>query len=364
MADTITFPSGPLPPEYYTEDRGAVLISVAITFIVLELVAFGLRAIARRLKRVPFGWDDCFIITALALCLTLDIMSILAVPYAGVGRHTLVIAMESPKKLSFMGKNALIISPILWQSAINVAKGAILQLYLRIFTSKTTRYLTYAVGAILIMQGIAYLFVSIFQCNPISLVWTSIVRNTCIDTKTFWVYNSVPSFLTDVAILVLPFPTIWKLKTTTHIKIGLTMTFLTASIGIAASVLRFIGFFESPVFSDPCWAAVDLTSYGLAEPGAYFLAACFPSYRPLLSYVLSIDFRSSFAVSSWISSKKYGTMTDGKEDGTQSREDQVNLRDPNGLAAVESIRLDEIGESHKGSHQDDGPYSSWGVLEN
>jgi len=51
--------------ETLAEYRGQVVQGVAITFIVLELIAYALRLVARRINRVPFGWDDALMIPSL-----------------------------------------------------------------------------------------------------------------------------------------------------------------------------------------------------------------------------------------------------------------------------------------------------------
>lgn len=63
-------------PPHHSEDRGGVLIGVGVAFIILELLAFGLRITARWLRRVPFGFDDALMFPALVLNLALCIMGI------------------------------------------------------------------------------------------------------------------------------------------------------------------------------------------------------------------------------------------------------------------------------------------------
>jgi len=44
-----------------------------------------------------------------------------------------------------------------------------------------------------------------------------------------------------------------------------------------------VGFFRVNIFRDSTWVVVDLFSYAIAENGTYFLAACFSTYRPLIT---------------------------------------------------------------------------------
>jgi hypothetical protein len=64
---TITFPTGPLPAEYFTVDRSAILMGITITFVVIEVVGFVFRVIARKVKGTPWGLDDAFMVSGL-LC--------------------------------------------------------------------------------------------------------------------------------------------------------------------------------------------------------------------------------------------------------------------------------------------------------
>ncbi|TEY28882.1 hypothetical protein BOTCAL_0994g00010 [Botryotinia calthae] len=64
-------------------------------------------------------------------------------------------------------------------------------------------------------------------------------------------------------------------------KFGLTLTFMTGSIGLATSILRFDSFFKGSALSDGTWSSVDLMTWTLVEPDVYLIAACLPTYRPL-----------------------------------------------------------------------------------
>jgi hypothetical protein len=149
---------------------------------------------------------------------------------AGVGRHTLPVLMESFDKIVFLGKDSLLIVPVLYSFAVALSKLAIINLFLRIFTVGPARIVTWAIGVIIVLQTIACVFATIFQCTPIHLLWSATDRGNCLHTKALFQYASIPNVATDLAMLILPMPTIWKLKTTAQIKIGVTITLLTASM--------------------------------------------------------------------------------------------------------------------------------------
>lgn len=157
----------------------------------------------------------------------------MAVPLSGVGQHTPVVLgpnMEHFEKLSFMGLNALLITPITYSFSISTSKFAILQLYLKIFRHGYIRWICYAVGFVVAAHALAVIFVSIFQCKHISTIWKDPSRTNCIDSQTFFGYASVPNSITDVVMLITPLPEIWRLNTSNQMKLGVTITFIAGSV--------------------------------------------------------------------------------------------------------------------------------------
>ncbi|KAF7949127.1 hypothetical protein EAE96_008296 [Botrytis aclada] len=350
MANSIQFPHGDLPPSYFTEYRGHILVGVGVTFMVLDSIAFFLRVLSRRLNRISMGWDDIIVIPALIFNLALDIILMLMIPYGGVGHHSLVTLREDPSKFIFLSEVSLLVAPILYVFAVNLSKLAIVAMFLRIFTIGWARQVTKCVGVLLIIQAFALFFTIVFQCKPVHLLWTRIDnRDTCLDIKAFFAYASIPNIITDLVLLLTPLPTIWNLKATLQLKIGVTVTLFTASSGILASILRTIGFFTVPIFEDPGWLNVTVFAYTVAEPGTYFLAACFPTYRSLFSYLKSKRLRSTFdATKSFATrSKKYGNITRNLGDSGKGYIKHVDdSRDTSNLVEEESISLAELPKNH------------------
>ena len=52
----------------------------------------------------------------------------------------------------------------------------------------------------------------------------------CVDKQALFRYSSLPNILSDVAMLVIPMPTVWALHTSTRLKIGLTIAFAVGSL--------------------------------------------------------------------------------------------------------------------------------------
>jgi hypothetical protein len=68
-------------------------------------------------------------------------------------------------------------------------------------------------------------FVSIFQCTPITKVWDFTLEGHCIDLKASFIGNAVPNIVTDVLLLILPLRQVWKLVPTLHLRLQLLLIF-------------------------------------------------------------------------------------------------------------------------------------------
>lgn len=115
--------------------------------------------------------------------------------------------------------------------SVALPKLSILCLYLRIFTERRYRYAVYAIASILVLNWLSAWILFFCACRPLKYMWDKAVPGGhCIDNMKVFVWYSLPNIVTDVAMLVLPLPVLWKLHVSAHQKIGLTITFLTFSM--------------------------------------------------------------------------------------------------------------------------------------
>lgn len=114
---------------------------------------------------------------------------------------------------------------------ITLPKLAILCLYLRIFQVKPYRFATFVIGGILIATWIASWSVAFAMCTPYSFQWNkSIEGGTCLNEFSFYIWMGIPSIATDLAMIILPMPIIWRLQTSIGQRIGLTITFVAGGL--------------------------------------------------------------------------------------------------------------------------------------
>ncbi|KAJ5915995.1 hypothetical protein N7504_000010 [Penicillium tannophilum] len=266
------------------EDTGAVaycgqqLICVSIAIAAAQIIVVGARFYTRYMQKVACGSDDYFIIPALIASLGQSALYVFLVKRGGVGYH-LEYVERTPHKLVILEK-ALYANEILdFPFTVTPAKISILLFYIRIFSFRNFRALAYVVAGIVISHGIGVFFAAIFQCSPIAYTWNkTIVGGSCFDQEAFYRYVSPPNIVTDVLILVMPLPYVWKLHTQVGQKVALTGVFLLGSLGTVASILRMTTFFQDSAMTDPTWTSIKLGIWTILEGGNYYYC-CLPPFN-------------------------------------------------------------------------------------
>lgn len=226
----------------------------------------------------------------------------------GVGHHVVAVPIHTFQIWLQLSK----VLEFTYTPAVMFAKLAALFLYYRVFEVPFYRRIIVGIGVIIVLQGIIALILAFSICRPFRYFWTQAVDvndGTCGDVMLFYKSYSIPSLVTDVAMLVLPWPILAKLHIPTAEKLGLIFTFLAASLcvipllffpfhpatmtakqttdreeyrGIITCTLRFVTFFTTPLFSDPTWyASGGPMIYALVEPSIYMIASILPTTRHL-----------------------------------------------------------------------------------
>lgn len=222
--------------------------------------------------------------------------------HGGAGYRRADLAATSPSKLITSEKYALAI-PVVYLPAVILTKLALLVMYTRIFIKRTDLIACWVVAALLITNFVGAMIAGFLMCVPLEYLWNrSIPGGHCININAWYRWSSLMNIITDVVMLILPLPVIWKIQTSRRVKIGITITFATGSMwvvptsfnpvrslshnqclsrGLITSIIRFLGFFSEDAVTDVTWHASKLIILTIVETGVYLIAACLPTFRPL-----------------------------------------------------------------------------------
>ncbi|TVY23366.1 hypothetical protein LHYA1_G008324 [Lachnellula hyalina] len=275
--------AGKLTPEYFAANESWKVTNTVIALAVLEVLFIVLFFFSRIRIGTANGLDTYLMVPAFIVCFAHLILCWLFVKYAGLGKHW--YAIEPHEWVMFL-KLELSLS-MLNPPALTLPKLAILCLYLRVFTTKPYRWAAYFIGVVLIITWIVYFCVQMVMCVPFAYQWDKTIPNgKCLNQFAIFVWIGLPSIATDLMIIILPLPIIWRLQTSINQKIGLTITFLTGSVGIVTAIVRFAVFLRlTKPELDLSWTGVDVVLWATIEPSVYLIAACLPSLRSLLNPV-------------------------------------------------------------------------------
>ena|ERR1700743_132082 len=109
-----------------------------------------------------------------------------------------------------------------------VTKLSILAFYLRIFTERKFKRSTYILMGFVTTFLVAILPATIFQCTPISYMWTSWTGETkghCINVSTLTWFASSINIIQDIAVIVLPIPHLLHLSLSRKKKLQIVSMF-------------------------------------------------------------------------------------------------------------------------------------------
>ncbi|KAI1316660.1 hypothetical protein F5Y16DRAFT_393092 [Xylariaceae sp. FL0255] len=269
------------PPGYAEQNLGWITQAVAILFIVLEILAVAARFGTRYHYKTKWGLDDYLIIPALIFCLGICITAVVEVHVAHIGRHLTVLEVEDPQAIVAWFKFGYVIET-LYGASVAFPKLSVIAFYLRVFVDRTTRLMTKILGVVIALIGLAIIITSLAQCRPFSARWNPALSATaCINPTRYWQASSTLNVTTDVIVLLLPLPMVWKLQIDKAQKAALGFVFLLGSFGIVASVIRLTTVFDVNSLVDGTWATATIAMWSFIEGGVVLISSCLPVLRPL-----------------------------------------------------------------------------------
>ncbi|VUC22923.1 unnamed protein product [Clonostachys rosea] len=291
-------------------------IVVSALFIPIQVVFVVLRFWAQRLSRKSYDWDDWLVIASLLTQVVASALAIGVVLQGGVGYHIEYHAANDPEKITNYFKYLVAIS-IWYTMTMSLAKLAILVVYRRLFPQRLMHISVWIVAVILILQSIVGTILLFVVCRPFWVNWgpLEMQQTHCFDKMSLFLWISLPNIITDLALIALPLPIIWKLQLSNNLKAALTVTFLIGGSGLVASIMRFREFASNHLFPDVTWNAVGLVIWTVVEPGIYLISVSMMMYRPLLERVVR-------TAKTTVSQRSTGTRM-----GMSSKSDGLELTD-------------------------------------
>ncbi|MCJ1297646.1 hypothetical protein MMC08_000434 [Hypocenomyce scalaris] len=263
----------------------AEVVVLSIVFPVLSIVAVALRLYSRRLKKLRLQADDYIIIPALALVIGMGIDGIIGANYGDFGQHQKLGPDGSPVDMHAI----VVFNQCLWAlellsiSALTLIKLSVLLFYRRIFTTPTFCILVWIVGSFVTAWGIAFFFANFFQCIPITGVWETGKPRHCVNSVHLDNAYQGLNIMTDITILIMPWPMIWGLQMQPGRKAQVGGVFFLGAFVCAVPIIRmcFINLAGVTTDHDVTYQLSSIFYWIIVESSVAVVSACLPTMRPL-----------------------------------------------------------------------------------
>lgn len=154
---------------------------------------------------------------------------IFAMHVNGMGMHADLV---EPAKVVWMAK-WLVVAEILYAWNLGWTKISILLMYYRIFRLPYFKKMAWAVGTFVMVWVVIITFIFLFICVPVQKMWYPDIPGKCINQVATWIANAASTIFTDLVILIMPIPPIWRLTLAKREKIGITTAFGLGSLYVA-----------------------------------------------------------------------------------------------------------------------------------
>ena len=215
----------------------------------------------------------------------------------GLGKHDFAIAETD--RLALYGSEYAF--TVLYNPALMTTKTSILIFYLRV--AKDTQIIlknaSYTVLAIVNIAGVVLTFLNGFQCKPTRAAYLPNVHCNCLSVIILWLCSVPVNVITDLAILVLPFPVLTSIQLPRKQKAILVFTFTLGIFVTVVDVIR-IYFLQQVIdtqhslktqeqignSTDFAWTASMALMWSAVEVNTGIICACIPTLRPLFHRIM------------------------------------------------------------------------------
>ncbi|KAL2795261.1 hypothetical protein BJX66DRAFT_337046 [Aspergillus keveii] len=253
----------------------AAVMAIATVFVCL-------RFWARTAKETSLAYDDWSLLVALAFAYGTGICCILGGTY-GIGKHIWVVEPDNV----LMSMKIIFAYVILYATTVPMVKLSVLLLYHRIFRLTWTLYFC---AFLSIGYTISVSTAISLACVPTSYFWTQWVDplsgGYCrINLYLFYLWNGVANLFTDVIILCLPMPIVWRLQMPKSQKWAISGIFLLGGFVCVATIVRIYTITKMKSSVDITWVIGDAMIWSNVEPCIGIVSACLPTLRPLLRHI-------------------------------------------------------------------------------
>ncbi|KAJ4416152.1 hypothetical protein N0V82_006912 [Gnomoniopsis sp. IMI 355080] len=172
---------------------------------------------------------------------------------------------------------------VCWTLGTGAVKLSVLILYTRIFRTAEFRWWASVIMGAVGAFTIAFFVVFLTNCTPVSQEWNPVPWGHCRDQSPSEFGSVSCSLAIDFAIIVLPFPWLWKLQMPMRNKITVSITLSIGFTTIGVMFWRIPVTIQSANDGDFTYHLLTIALITMLELWLGIIVACIPTLAPLLN---------------------------------------------------------------------------------
>ncbi|KAI0025002.1 integral membrane protein [Xylariomycetidae sp. FL0641] len=269
-----------------TQGPGGTIISLLLATLVTVILA--IRIYSRKWLTNGIGLDDTLICLAYFPSLAFVLTGVIAEAQLQFGRHV----WDIEPKFFDAGLKISYVLFLLFDLATSLIKLSMLAMVFRLTKASDVRALNWFVLAmvgITTVNCVVFIFVTVFQCRPISAYWTlSLEPQDCIDETAHLLAANVINTLTDFIVVLLPIKVAATLDLPKRQRVIVIGLFAIGLFACAAGVARsYYSWAESTAADfDKTWDAWAVWVSSAVELQLGIICASVPATKPFFASFL------------------------------------------------------------------------------
>ncbi|PWY96283.1 hypothetical protein BO94DRAFT_551967 [Aspergillus sclerotioniger CBS 115572] len=222
-------------PHMYTSN-----MVVIIGGLIISTGCLAMRVYTKAHLLHKFGWDD----VGTQAC------SIYGYAHGGMGIH---IWNVTPATYIVYSK-VLLSAVIIYVPTLALAKISLIVLYHRTLHQKRyQRWILYSLAFMIIGYSFALMMAFLLGCRPVQRAWNPLVPGTCLDQDTLYIATAVSNIISDIALILVPIPTVLGLNMPSIQKVGLLLMFMIGCATLVTGILRLLSIMPFLNSEDPTY---------------------------------------------------------------------------------------------------------------
>ncbi|KAJ9137088.1 CFEM domain-containing protein [Pleurostoma richardsiae] len=276
-----------------TKSQESYIITVTFGVIsgVTILIRIGFKALV---AKVGLGWDDWAVLTTFFSGLPSTIVATRGTIPNGLGRDIWTLTFG---QITRFGEFFYIMT-VLYFLQVTLLKMALLFFYLKIFPDRLIKRLLWGTIAFNAVFGALFVVLGIFQCQPVSFVWTKWDgehQGKCLSINGIAWANAAVSIVLDFWMLAIPLSQLRKLHMHWKKKAGVGLMFCVGAFVTVVSILRLKSLVSFANTQNPSWDYWNVTNWSVVEINVGIICTCMPALRLIIVRVFPALGSSTYA---------------------------------------------------------------------